>query len=90
MLLGHPKIADVAAVSMPDEAMGEKTCVYVVPRGEEKIELEEITAFMKDKGVAVYKLPERLETIDAIPRNPVGKILKKELRDDIKKKLKSE
>ena len=87
MLLGHPKILDVAAVAMADEVLGEKVCVYVVLRGEEKLELEEIKAFMKEKGIAVYKIPERLEIINAIPRNPVGKILKKVLREDIKKKL---
>jgi non-ribosomal peptide synthetase component E (peptide arylation enzyme) len=37
--------------------------------------------------VATYKLPERLEVVDVIPRNPVGKILKKELRQDIRKRL---
>jgi len=42
---------------------------------------------MTEKGIAVYKIPERLEIIAAIPRNPVGKILKKELREDIRKKL---
>ena len=88
MLLGHPGVMDVAAVAIPDETMGEKTCVYVVPKEGEKVDLEDLTSFMKEKGIAVYKLPERLEVIDAIPRNPVGKILKKELREDIKKKLK--
>jgi hypothetical protein len=42
---------------------------------------------MKEKGAAVYKLSERLEIVDTIPRNSVGKVLKKELREDIKKKL---
>lgn len=87
MLLGHPKILDVAAVAMPDEALGEKVCVYVVPQGAEKPSLDEIKAFMTDKGIAVYKVPERIEFIDAIPRNPVGKTLKTVLREDIKKKL---
>jgi non-ribosomal peptide synthetase component E (peptide arylation enzyme) len=87
MLLGHPKVLDVAAVAMADENLGEKVCVYVVLRGEEKLTLEEIKAFMTEKGIAVYKIPERLELIPAIPRNPVGKILKKVLREDIKKKL---
>ena len=90
LLLGHPGIADVAAVSMPDDVLGEKVCVYVKPTEGEEIDLNEITLFMKDKGVAVYKLPERLEIIDEIPRNPVGKVLKKELRADILKKLESE
>lgn len=86
MLLGHPKVLDVAAVAYPDEIMGEKTCVYVVPRGEEKVTLEDLTSFMKEKGIAAYKLPERMEIVKEIPRNPVGKILKKVLREDIKKK----
>ncbi|HPL63591.1 MAG TPA: hypothetical protein PK587_07485 [Syntrophales bacterium] len=87
MLLGHPKVLDVAAVSMPDEALGEKTCVYVVARDGQSIDLAEIVGFMKEKGIAAYKLPERLELVPAIPRNPVGKIMKKVLREDIKKKL---
>jgi acyl-CoA synthetase (AMP-forming)/AMP-acid ligase II len=90
MLLGHPGITDVAAISMPDENLGEKVCVYVVPAEGEKLTLEDVTSFMKEKGVAVYKLPERLEIVDAIPRNPVGKVIKKELREDIKRKLDSE
>ena len=87
MLLGHPKVLDVAAVAMPDESMGEKVCVYVVQKGEEKVTLSELAAFMKEKGIAVYKMPERLEIIDIIPRNPVGKIMKKVLREDVRKKM---
>ncbi len=87
MLLGHPKVLDVAAVAMPDEILGEKVCVYVVPRAEESIDLKEIKAFMEEKGIAVYKIPERIEIVTAIPRNPVGKIIKNTLREDIKKKL---
>ncbi len=87
MLLGHSKVADVAAVAMEDEMLGEKTCVYVVPREGEEVKLEDLTSFMKDQGIAAYKLPERVELIDAIPRNPVGKILKNVLRDDIKSKM---
>ncbi len=88
MLQGHPDVMDVAAVAMPDQAMGERTCVYVVPMGEaNKPDLKSLTDFMSDKGIAVYKLPERVEYIDAIPRNPVGKILKPQLRKDIANKL---
>jgi len=87
ILLGHPKILDIAAVSMPDESMGEKVCVYVVPRDGQVVTLTDVSSFMKEKGLAVYKIPERVEIIDAIPRNAVGKILKKKLREDIRKKL---
>jgi acyl-CoA synthetase (AMP-forming)/AMP-acid ligase II len=88
VLLAHPAIQDVAAVGMIDEDLGERTCAYVVPRAGESVTLESVLAFMKEKGVAVYKLPERLEIVDAIPRNPVGKILKKVLRQDIAEKMK--
>lgn len=87
MLLGHPKILEVAAIAMPDEAMGEKVCVYVVPREGQSVNLEDVGTFMKESGIAVYKIPERIEIIDAIPRNPVGKVLKNVLREDLKKKI---
>ncbi|MCX7816407.1 MAG: acyl--CoA ligase [Syntrophales bacterium] len=87
MILAYPKVLDAAAVAMPDEMLGEKVCVYVVPKPGEQLTLEEIKTFMKEKGIAAYKIPERLEIITAIPRNPVGKILKGVLREDIKKKL---
>lgn len=89
LLLAYPKVQDVAAVAMPDPTLGEKVCVYVVPRGEEKVTLEDLVGFLKTQGVAVYKLPERLEIVQAIPRNPIGKILKIDLRKDIEKKLSS-
>ena len=85
-LLGHPGIADVAAVGMPDEILGERTCVFVVPRQGAEIDLEELKTFMSGLGVSVYKLPERMEFIEAIPRNPVGKILKSVLREELKKR----
>ncbi|MEJ5347941.1 MAG: class I adenylate-forming enzyme family protein [Desulfosoma sp.] len=87
VLLAHPAVQDVAAVGMPDENLGERTCVYVVPKPGQTITLEDLTRYMKEQGVATYKLPEHLEVVEAIPRNPVGKILKKELRKDIRKKL---
>ena len=89
-LQGHPKIADVAAVAMPDPVMGEKICVYVVPKKGESVVLDDIVSFMKKKNLAVYKLPERLEIVDVIPRTPVGKIVKADLREDIRKKLREE
>ena len=42
--------------------------------------LEEINDYLKKQGMSVYKLPEKLKLVEAVPRNPVGKILKKELR----------
>lgn len=89
-VLENPKVKDAAAVAMPDPDLGEKTCVYVVPQdGVTDLTLEDITEPLEDE-MAIYKLPERLEVVSEIPRNPVGKILKTDLREDIKEKLTAE
>ena len=84
LLLGHPKIADVAVVGYPDEILGERAGAYVVTKPGEQITLEEIILFLNEKKVASYKLPERLVVVDALPRNPVGKVLKRDLRERMK------
>ncbi len=89
IVLEVEKVEDAAAVAMPDPDLGEKACIYVVPKEGEEITLDEITSYMEDK-VAVQKHPERLEIVDEIPRNPVGKILKAELRKDIQEKMEEE
>lgn len=73
MLYGHLKVAEVAIVAMPDERMGEKTCAYVVPKGDETLGLEEVKEFLMGEGVARQKLPERLEVIDEMPTTASGK-----------------
>jgi non-ribosomal peptide synthetase component E (peptide arylation enzyme) len=87
LILAHPDVQDAAAIGMSDEDLGERTCAYVVPRPGKSLTLEGLVAFLKEQGSAVYKLPERLEVVEAIPRNPVGKIQKKDLRQDIAHKL---
>ena len=88
-LLGHPGVQEVAAVGMADRDLGERTCVYVVPREGQTLTLESILSFLNQAGMALYKLPERLEVVEVIPRNSVGKILKAELRKDIANKIKA-
>ncbi|MEW5009239.1 MAG: class I adenylate-forming enzyme family protein [Cycloclasticus sp.] len=91
VLQGHPDVMDVAAVAMPDERLGEGICVYVVAKDVQTVpSLLSLTDYMREQKIAVYKLPERLEICDAIPRNPVGKIIKNSLRDDVTEKLKNE
>jgi acyl-CoA synthetase (AMP-forming)/AMP-acid ligase II len=80
-VLGFDKVQDVAVIPQPDDIMGERVCICVVPADDnDPPTLEEINDYLKEQGVSVYKLPEKIRLIDAIPRNPVGKILKKELR----------
>lgn len=67
LLLEHPKVESVAVVAMPDERLGERSCAYVVPRPGQAVTLEELVGFLIDRGIATYKLPERLELLDALP-----------------------
>jgi acyl-CoA synthetase (AMP-forming)/AMP-acid ligase II len=82
LLAGHPDVADVGVVGVPDEVMGERVCAVVVP-GERKPTLEELVAYLRERRVAAFKLPERLEYAESLPRNPVGKILKRRLRESL-------
>lgn len=86
ILISHTKISDVAAVGMPDSILGERTCVFVVTQPGETLDLTDVKAFMHDQKVATYKWPERVELIDAIPRNSTGKILKAPLRERLRER----
>jgi len=78
----------VAAVAMPDPVLGERLCVYVVPKpGHQAPSLDEVRAAFDERGVAAYKLPERLEVVGELPMTKVGKINKKALREDIATRL---
>jgi len=81
LIIGHPKVLEVAAVGCPDERLCERTCAVVVPVAGETITLEEIVEFMQAQGVAQYKLPERLEIVESLPRNAVQKVLRRKIRD---------
>jgi len=85
LVSGHPKVADVAVVGYPDDVLGERACVIVVPRPGTRVTLAELVGFLTGIGVATFKLPERLELRDELPRNPVGKILKRDLREELRR-----
>ena len=82
-LFAHPKIKAVTLVAMPDEAFGEKACAFVIPKPGATLTLEEVVGFLKGHRIASFKLPERLEVVGEFPTSPVGKILKRELRERI-------
>ncbi len=84
LIIEHPKVAEVAVVGYPDEKLGERICAVVVPAKGETVTLEEIIEFLRKKDIAVYKLPEKIKIVEGLPRNPVGKVLKRELRDAVK------
>ncbi len=80
-LVAHPAVAEAAVVGAPDPNLGERLAAFVVYRPGQTATLEEINRFLiNERQVAVYKQIERLETLDVLPRNPVGKVLKRDLR----------
>ena len=85
LLLACPGVREVAVVGVPDEVLGEKVCACIVAVDGQAVSLESLNAFLTDhKRIARYKLPEYFLALHALPRNPVGKILKRELREQAK------
>ncbi len=80
VIAGHPKIKEACAVGYPDERLGEKTCICVVANPDETITLEEVSQYLDEVGIAKYKYPEKLEIMDALPRNALDKVLRRELK----------
>lgn len=82
LLLGHPKVRESAVIGCPDPVLGEKVCAVVVPQPGQNLTLEELVHHLRHVDeVAAFKWPEKLIVIDELPRNAVGKILKRELRE---------
>jgi len=90
LILAHPKVKSVVLVSMPDPVFGEKACACVVTKPGETLDFAELIAFLRGKQIASFKLPERLEVFAELPVSPVGKILKRQLRETVAVKLAAE
>jgi len=79
ILAGCPGLLEGAVVGYPDDLMGERICAVVVPRPGSEVTLEQLAAHFASRGVAVFKQPERVRAVAALPRNPVGKVVRAEL-----------
>jgi 2,3-dihydroxybenzoate-AMP ligase len=90
LILGHPKVKSAVLVGMPDPVFGEKACACVVTLPGETLAFSELVAFLRERQIASFKLPERLELFSELPVSPVGKILKRQLRETIAERLAQE
>jgi 2,3-dihydroxybenzoate-AMP ligase len=90
LIFGLPQVSQVSLVAMPDPVFGEKACACVVLKPGTALAFGELIAHLRGQHIASFKLPERLEVMPAFPVSPVGKILKRELRDRVAAKLEAE
>ena len=81
LLSAHPKMLEVAVTGYDDDILGEKVGVVAVVAEGETISLDEIIEFLRDQQIAKYNMPDDLRLIDSLPKNPVGKVLRRELKD---------
>ncbi|MEQ8558460.1 MAG: long-chain-fatty-acid--CoA ligase [Henriciella sp.] len=79
-VFGHPDVADVAVIGIPSEKWGEEVKAIVVLKEGAEANPEDIIAWTKEK-IAGYKCPKSVDVVEALPRNPSGKILRKDLRE---------
>lgn len=84
VLAEHPKVANVALIGMPDDRLGERPFAVVeLAEGADDVTLAELTDFLDDRGLAVFKRPEGLDVRETLPRTGVGKIDKQRLIDEL-------
>jgi fatty acid CoA ligase FadD36 len=75
-LLGHPSVAEVAVVGLPDEDLGQRIVAFIVGDAEPEVLIDYVA-----QQLSVHKRPREVRIVDALPRNAMGKVLKKELLD---------
>jgi acyl-CoA synthetase (AMP-forming)/AMP-acid ligase II len=80
LLIGHPDIAEVSIVGMPDPRTGERTCAVIVPKGEGVPTVESLKSYLRQAGLATFKFPEQVVLWKALPKNDAGKVLKHQIR----------
>ncbi len=87
LILSHPAVLNVACVPMPDPVLGERMCAFVIPKPGRTLTLSELAGFLTEKGLAKFKLPERLELTDDLPLSKFGKVAKNVLTKQVAEKI---
>lgn len=91
LMVLHRDVLTAALVAMPDKVLGERACAYLVmEQGAEPLDVASLGTHLRAQGLSTYKLPERVEIVEALPLTNVGKVSKKNLRDQIAAKLAAE
>jgi 2,3-dihydroxybenzoate-AMP ligase len=85
-LLAHGSVLDVAVVSIPDPYLGERSCAFVIPRGE-KPKGTALKAFVRARGLADFKVPDQIVFVDAFETTAVGKTSRKFLRQTLREQF---
>jgi acyl-CoA synthetase (AMP-forming)/AMP-acid ligase II len=80
ILIGHPGIAEVAVVGLPDERTGEQACAVIVPAAGPEPDVAGLRDFLTAQGVARFKVPEQVIVAESLPKNDAGKVLKHQIR----------
>jgi acyl-CoA synthetase (AMP-forming)/AMP-acid ligase II len=84
LIESHPQVREAAVCAYADQALGERVCVCLVPKdADHPPSLKEVCGFLKAQGLAKFKLPEKISYLVALPRNPMGKVLRGDLQADI-------
>jgi len=80
VIFGHPEVVEVCVIGIPDAARGEEVKAYIVLKKDATVTPEDLQAYCKER-MARYKVPKSIEMMDALPKGPTGKVLKRELRE---------
>jgi acyl-CoA synthetase (AMP-forming)/AMP-acid ligase II len=85
ILGGHPGIAEIAIVGIPDSRTGERACAVIVPTASPPPDVESLRNFLAEYGVARFKAPEHVVIAESLPKNDAGKVLKHQIRAELAK-----
>jgi acyl-CoA synthetase (AMP-forming)/AMP-acid ligase II len=84
LLSGHPEIAEVSIVGLPDARTGERTCAVIVPKAAPGPTVESLRIFLRNEGLATFKFPEKVVLWESLPKNDAGKVLKHQIRASLR------